>query len=65
MSALSKLDWAEVREHYDLRHSIHKQLLALLQADNRLEFVELLLGLSDPNGNYSAVEHGLGPILFT
>lgn len=65
MSALSKLDWAEVREHYDLRHSIHKQLLALLQADKRLEFVELLIGLSDPNGNYSAVEHGLGPLILS
>ncbi len=61
MSAISDLDWEEVREHYDLRYSIHKQLLDLMKQGKRSEFVELLLGVSDPNGNYSAVEHGLGP----
>jgi len=63
MSAISKLDWTEVREHYDLRHSIHKQLLELMEREDRTEFVELLLGMSDQNGNYSAVEHGLGPLI--
>lgn len=63
MSAISKLDWTEVREHYDLRHSIHKQLLELMEREERTEFAELLLGMSDQNGNYSAVEHGLGPFI--
>lgn len=65
MSAISDLDWEEVREHYDLRYSIHKQLLDLVKQGKRSEFVELLLGVSDPNGNYSAVEHGLGPYILT
>jgi hypothetical protein len=63
MSAISDLEWREVREHYDLRVSIHKQLLELRKQRKRPEFVELVLGVSDPDGNYSAVEHGLGPYI--
>ncbi|HEY1220534.1 MAG: hypothetical protein ABSE42_17785 [Bryobacteraceae bacterium] len=63
MSAISDLDWEVVLEHYDLRYSIHRQLLDLMKRRKRSEFAELLLGVSDPNGNYSAVEHGLGPLI--
>ena len=63
MSAIANLDWEEVRKHYDLRCSTHKQLLQLMKQGKRSEFVDLLLGISDPNGNYSAVEHGLGPYI--
>jgi hypothetical protein len=35
MSAISDLDWREIREHYDLRHSIHKQLLELMEREER------------------------------
>jgi hypothetical protein len=62
---LSDLAWTGVREHYDLRHSIHKQLLKLMERKERAEFVELLLGISDRDGNYSAVEHGLGPFVLS
>jgi hypothetical protein len=34
-----------------------------MEREDRTEFVELLLGMSDQNGNYSAVEHGLGPLI--
>ena len=65
MSAISNLDWRKVREHYDLRCSVHKQLLELMKQGKRSKFVELLLGMSDLNGNYSAAEHGLGPSILS
>src|SRR5687768_278518 len=61
MSALDKLDWSEVRNHYDNRTKIHRQLLELYQDNSISRFVDLLLGISDPAGNYSADEHKLGP----
>jgi hypothetical protein len=36
-----------------------------VEADERREFAELLIGLSDSNGNYSAVERGLGPLILS
>jgi hypothetical protein len=61
MSALDKLDWNEVRSQYDGRIRVHRELLRLYQ-DNKLgQFVDLLLGISNPVGNYSADEHKLGP----
>jgi len=61
MSVLSGLDWSEVRAHYDERVGVHKELLNLLKSGPTDRFAKLLLGISDPNGNYSAAEHGLGP----
>jgi hypothetical protein len=61
MSALDKLDWNEVRSQYDNRIRIHRQLLKLYQNNNLSQFVDLLLGVSNPAGNYSADEHKLGP----
>lgn len=60
MSALARLNWREVRAHYDNRVQVHRELLTLYQADRR-DFANLLLGISDPTGNYSADEHNLGP----
>jgi hypothetical protein len=61
MSALDKLDWGEVRKHYKQRVEIHRQLLSLYHSKKVTPFVRLLLGVSDPAGNYSADEHKLGP----
>lgn len=65
MSALLKLDWKAVRDQYDLRGRVHRQLLALHRQRKVSDFVDLLLGISDPAGNYSAAEHGLGPKVLT
>jgi hypothetical protein len=60
MSALEGLNWCEVRAQYDYRVEVHQQLLRLYRNDRR-SFVNLLLGVSDPAGNFSADEHNLGP----
>jgi hypothetical protein len=61
MSVLDSLDWRRIREHYDVRVHTHQRLLELHKAKNTSAFVELLLGISDPSGNYSSAEHGIGP----
>ncbi len=61
MSALDELYWGEVRNHYDEREEIHRQLLELHRNNNISEFVRLLLGVSNRAGNYSADDHKLGP----
>jgi hypothetical protein len=61
MSALASLDWLAVRHQYEVREHTHHQLMAYRQKKSVAAFVELLLGISDPSGNYSAAEHGIGP----
>jgi hypothetical protein len=61
MSALDTLDWHAVRRHYLERVQIHRALIDLRQKDNVLQFARLLRGITNPAGNYSAEEHGLGP----
>lgn len=61
MSALNSLDWAEVRSLYDERVTAHKTALKLHTKGRVADFCSLILGISDPTGNYSAAEHGLGP----
>jgi hypothetical protein len=61
MSALDTITWEHVRSHYDERVRIHRELLALRADRNIRQFTRLLLGISDPAGNYSADEHALGP----
>jgi len=61
MSALDTVTWSNVRSHYDERIQIHGHLLALREQGNTRQFARLLLGISDPAGNYSAEEHALGP----
>jgi hypothetical protein len=58
---LRQLDWTAVRGHYDARIVAHERLLALRESGDLAGFASLLLGVSDPVGNYSAAEHGLGP----
>jgi hypothetical protein len=59
---LSRLtNWSEIKAHYINRLNAHKRLLELLRQRNLGAFVDLLLGISDPSGNYSAAEHHLGP----
>jgi hypothetical protein len=41
--------------------SVHGRLLALHKDNQASSFAQLLLGISDPTGNYSAHEHGIGP----
>ncbi|GLH80349.1 hypothetical protein SSBR45G_52580 [Bradyrhizobium sp. SSBR45G] len=65
MSALSQLDWRDVRNQYDSRVRIHRQLLRFYGNGDFDQFVYLLLGISDPTGNYSADEHKLGPKILT
>ena len=65
VSALESLDWHSVREQYEIRQRVHGELLRLHTEHKLSQFDDLLLGISDPAGNYSASEHGLGPkILF-
>lgn len=61
MSLLSSLNWGEVRAVYDLRENTHRTLLSYFTAKDLPRFCNLLLGVDDPAGNYSAAEHGLGP----
>ncbi len=61
MSALDTITWPNVRSHYDERVRIHGELLALREKGNLRQFANLLLGVSNAAGNYSAKEHALGP----
>src|SRR5579875_508961 len=61
MAVLNSLDWASVRRHYDERHKMHLYLCDLHQREAVHEFSSIALGITTPDGNYSAAEHGLGP----
>jgi hypothetical protein len=65
MSALDAITWPNVRTHYDERVRIHGELLALRAKGNARQFANLLLGVSNAAGNYSAEEHALGPKILT
>jgi hypothetical protein len=65
MSALDTITWPNVRSHYDERVRIHGELLALREQGNARQFANLLLGISNAAGNYSAEEHALGPKVLT
>ncbi len=58
---IEKLNMHEVREHYDERYNCHQRLSKLLKNGKTTDFLDLALGISDPIGNFSAREHGLGP----
>jgi hypothetical protein len=61
MSVLKFLKWDLVRRHYDNRVLLHTELLTLHGVHDADDFANLLLGISDAGGNYSADEHGIGP----
>jgi hypothetical protein len=65
MSALDTITWPNVRSHYDERVRIHGELLALRAKGSGRQFANLLLGVSNAAGNYSAEEHALGPKIMT
>jgi hypothetical protein len=50
----------EIKATFAERESIRNQLLKYFQESNIKGFVRLVLGIDDPNANYSASEHGLG-----
>jgi hypothetical protein len=58
---IENLNMHEVREHYNARFDCHKRLSTLLKTGKTTDFLDLALGISDPIGNFSAREHGLGP----
>jgi hypothetical protein len=60
-ATVSDLDMHRVREHYLHRERVHESLRRFFDAGNVNDFVNIALGVSDPGGNYSAAEHGLGP----
>ena len=65
-SVLTVLRWEEVLEHYQHRVTIHRRLLKLHAEQKIVPFLaRLLVGVSDPRGNYSANEHGLGPLILS
>lgn len=63
MDPFRDLDWPEVLDHYERRVKIHRKILSLFDRPSPLGFAELLLGISDRRGNYSAAEHNLGPMI--
>ena len=54
-----------VKEHYTKRLNISKHLKSSLSNNNKEEYVELALGITDPLGNYSADEHKLGEMIIS
>jgi hypothetical protein len=61
MSVLDELNWVEVKEQYDVRMGVRARLDRHFSATDYRNFFDLALGISDSAGNYSAVEHNLGP----
>ncbi len=61
MSILTSVDWPGALDHYKQREVVHERLLRLHDGAHVDAFAALLLGVSDPIANYSAVQHGLGP----
>jgi hypothetical protein len=45
------------------RKSAHLRLRELYDAEQVHDFAQLALGISAPAGNYSAAEHGMGPVI--
>lgn len=57
---LSNIKMDVVFTHYQQRLAAHQELVQLFQSKNIDEFLNLALGISRPEGNYSASEHNLG-----
>lgn len=60
---IDQLDFKEIREHYDRRKETHRLLRNEFDVANINSYVRLALGIEDARGNYSASEHGLGPLI--
>lgn len=61
MSILQDVNWHEVKYRYTQRKMTHEMLGELYRAKAVRQFSELLLGISEATGNYSARERRLGP----
>lgn len=59
--SLASLNWNLVRQHYDERELVHRRMRKLHGGGLIKQFFDLAVGISDPNGNYSAAEHSIGP----
>ena len=57
------IDYRVACELYDSRYGIHRRLLKAFQENAIHDYVDLALGIDEAGGNYSAAEHGLGPII--
>ena len=64
-SVLDVLNWDDALEHYKSRIRVHRQLRTLHGNGQSTPFAKLLLGISDDQGNYSARDHGLGPLILS
>jgi hypothetical protein len=58
---LSNIDMGEAFTHYQRRDLAHHDLVQHFQSQNIQSYVNLALGITRPEGNYSAAEHQLGP----
>lgn len=56
-----QIDYYVVREHSDRRFETHLELKRAFERNDIAGYVPLALGISNPRGNYSSAEHGLGP----
>ena len=57
---LKVLNYNDIYSHYNARVVISSTLQDLLRSGDKAKYSELALGISDPYGNYSASQHGLG-----
>ncbi len=62
---IDKLNFIEVKQHYNQREEMHEQLRQDFQVGNINSYVENALGILDGRGNYSASEHGLGSLILS
>lgn len=58
---LDDLDWDAIIDHYHERVGVHETLLSFFNGGDLVKFSNLLVGVSDVHGNYSARDHNLGP----
>lgn len=57
------IDYQVARKLYDSRYRIHRRLLKAFHEKRVQDYVDLALGIEEAGGNYSAAEHGLGPMI--
>lgn len=60
---LSNIKMDFVFTHYQQRLAAHQELMQLFQSQNIDGYTNLALGITLPEGNYSASEHNLGPLV--
>ena len=58
---LSELDMKEVYKHYQKRLKAHRELKEYMETEDIENYVKSALGITNPDANYSAFDHFLGP----